>query len=156
MAMVITNWPMIRQTVGDVFAAVRTFWDTILAPAISGIVDAFQRAVLWIQFNWPRIQAMVEAGAKEVERVYNAVIKPAVEFVISRSRRGSRPTGNGNWRCSACWPPSPNSRAHPGGRDPADIAAFLGDFRDRSLPRGNSKFTHEPLGFLANTDSAVV
>ena len=80
---VITNWPMIRQTVGDVFAAVRTVWDTILAPAIAGIVDAFQRAVLWIQFNWPRIQAMVEAGAKEVERVYNAVLKPAIDFAVS-------------------------------------------------------------------------
>lgn len=79
---VITNWPMIRQTVGDVFAAVRSVWDGILAPAIAGIVGAFQAAVLWVQFNWPRIQGQIESGATEVERVYNAVLKPAVDFAV--------------------------------------------------------------------------
>jgi len=84
---VITHWPMIQQTVGDVFAAVRTVWDGVLAPAIAGIVGAFQQAVLWVQFNWPRIQAMVEAGAKELERIYNAVLKPAVDFAVGLFRQ---------------------------------------------------------------------
>ncbi len=87
---VITNWPMIRQTVGDVFAAVRSVWDGILAPAIAGIVGAFQAAVLWVQFNWPRIQAMVDAGAKELERIYNAVLKAGRGI-----RRGAISQGGG-------------------------------------------------------------
>lgn len=84
---VITNWPMIRQTVGDVFAAVRSVWDTVLAPAIAGIVGAFQAAVLWVQFNWPRIQGQIQSGASEVERIYNAVLKPAVDFAIGLFRQ---------------------------------------------------------------------
>lgn len=84
---VITNWPMIRQTVGDVFAAVRSVWDTVLAPAIAGIVGAFQAAVLWVQFNWPRIQGQIQSGASEVERIYNAVLKPAVDFAVGLFRK---------------------------------------------------------------------
>jgi len=84
---VITNWPMIRQTVGDVFAAVRSVWDGVLAPAIAGIVGAFQQAVLWVQFNWPRIQGQIQSGASEVERIYNAVLKPAVDFAVGLFRQ---------------------------------------------------------------------
>lgn len=84
---VITNWPMIQMTVRDVFAAVGTFWNTTLAPAIASIVSAFQAAVLWVQFNWPKIQAQVAGGASEVERIYNAVLKPAIEFAVSLFQR---------------------------------------------------------------------
>jgi phage-related protein len=73
------NWPQIKATGEQVFAGIRSAWESVGRPVFDGVIAVAQSVAVWFQENWPQIRAVLES----VFTWLAEVAWPAVQTVFS-------------------------------------------------------------------------
>ncbi|CAB4147862.1 Phage tail tape measure protein [uncultured Caudovirales phage] len=80
---VVSNWPQITSTVGQVFAAVRSVWETVLRPVVTSIIEGVGEVVRWVVANWPQIQRVVGSVFAGIASFWNTTLAPVIGGILT-------------------------------------------------------------------------